>query len=125
MIETPYRLTCSGTEGANTLLAANMDCRHPYQKALGMGYEVKAVVDLVEIVKVCMGTRYHLIKDGEVIYEFVMKRPEVDAWMDQAIFDQVEAFLNDFIGERITSLMKDIFLKRFTADYPQEVILDE
>lgn len=94
-----------------------LEQKHPYQKDLGAGFVVKAIADLDEIVIVHMGTRYHLIKDNDVLYEFDMQPPKVDAWIDEAIFDQVEPFLNDYIGEGVTNQMKDLFLQRFIRNY--------
>lgn len=97
-----------------------LEQKHPYQKDLGAGFVVKAIADLEEVVRVHMGTRYNLIKDGECIYEFDMQQPEVDKWIDEAIFEHVEPFLNDYIGSVITGQLKDLFLKRFTRDYAKQ-----
>lgn len=101
----------SEKERANTLIeVVNLDSSHQYQKELGLGYEVKAVADLEEV-GIYMGSRYHLLKDGECIYEFDMEQAAEEDVTDRHIFSQIEACLSETLGREITCWMKDRFLK--------------
>lgn len=92
------------------LEVVDLDDYQQYQKDLGLGFMVKAVAPIKER-GLLAGFRYHLLKDGECIYEFDMEEPAAEYLRDRHIFSHVEARLEECEGKEITCWMKDRFLK--------------